>query len=142
MSEQSVVLARAFLEKAGVRPTLNRILVLSAVAESTSPLTATEIYAGLLKEQRINRVTVYRILDLLSEKGVINRISTGERSNHFCMGRGHGHFHCTSCGKVSCILDSALGIDEASVARALGMTVSSVDLQVEGLCADCRKSSK
>ncbi|MCJ2164317.1 MULTISPECIES: Fur family transcriptional regulator [unclassified Pseudodesulfovibrio] len=132
--------ARKFLERTGLEPTLNRILVLSAVADSRYPLTAREVYTTVLREHRLNRVTVYRILDLLAENGVVNRISSGERALHFCVGADHSHFHCTRCGKVQCVANTLLQFDEKAVARALGMTVSSIDLHLEGLCAECEGS--
>lgn len=129
--------ARAFLEKTGLEPTLNRILVLSAVAGGDHPLTADQVHRTVLREHRLNRVTVYRILDLLADRGVVNRINSGERAMLFCAGRSHSHFHCTGCGKVQCIDNTTLHFDEEAVARSLDMTVSHVDLHLEGLCAEC-----
>jgi len=129
--------ARDFLEQTGLEPTLNRILVLSAVAAGQRPMTAPEV----LREHRINRVTVYRILDLLAEKGAVNRFSTNERAQHYCVGRDHSHFHCTSCGRVQCIANEELHFDETAVANALNLAVRHVDLHLEGLCPACARAA-
>ena len=129
--------ARDFLEQTGLEPTLNRILVLSAVAAGQRPMTAPEV----LREHRINRVTVYRILDLLAEKGAVNRFSTNERAQHYCVGRDHSHFHCTSCGRVQCIANEELHFDETAVANALNLAVRHVDLHLEGLCPACARTA-
>ena len=129
--------AREFLEQTGLEPTLNRILVLSVIADSDRPVTAREVYTAVLREHRLNRVTVYRILDLLAERRVVNRVSAGERALLFCVGSDHSHFHCTGCGQVQCIANKALHFDEGAVARSLDMAVSHIDLHLEGLCAKC-----
>ena len=133
--------ARELLERAGLEPTLNRILVVSAVAAGHCPVTAAEVLAEVLREHKVNRVTVYRILDLLAEKGAINRISPGERAQRYCVGRGHSHFHCTGCGRIQCIANEALRFDETAVADSLGLAVSHVDLLLEGLCRDCARAA-
>ncbi|XXJ18464.1 Fur family transcriptional regulator [Desulfovibrio caledoniensis] len=133
--------AREFLERTGLEPTLNRILVLSAVAAGQHPMTAAEVLAAILPEHRINRVTVYRILDLLAEKGAVNRFSTSERVQHYCVGRDHSHFHCTGCGRVQCIANEQLHFDETAVANALNLAVSHVDLHLEGLCPACARAA-
>jgi Fur family ferric uptake transcriptional regulator len=133
--------AREFLEQTGLEPTLNRILVLSAVAAGQWPMTAAEVHAEVLREHRINRVTVYRILDLLAEKGAVNRFSSTERAQHYCVGRDHSHFHCTGCGSVQCIANEKLHFDETAVANALNLAVSHVDLHLEGLCPACARAA-
>lgn len=130
--------AQNFLERTGLEPTLNRILIFSALADSPHPLTAREVYEAVLGEHKINRVTVYRILDMLADKGAVNRVSSGERALQFCTGRNHSHFHCTSCGCVQCIQNDALHFDEEAVASALPLHISTIALHLEGVCADCR----
>ena len=41
--------------------------------------------------RKINRVTVYRILDLLLEKGLLEKISTADRALHFGMAPNSNH---------------------------------------------------
>ena len=133
--------AREFLEQTGLEPTLNRIMVLSAVVAGHRPMTAAEVLAEVLREHRINRVTVYRILDLLAEKGAVNRFSANERAQHYCVGRNHSHFHCTGCGRVQCIANEKLHFDETAVANALNLDISHVDLHLEGLCPACARAA-
>lgn len=133
--------AREFLEQTGLEPTLNRILVLSAVAAGQRPMTAAEVHADVLREHRLNRVTVYRILDLLAERGAVNRFNSGERAQHYCVGRNHSHFHCTACGRVQCIANEDLHFDESAVANALNLDISHVDLHLEGLCPACARAA-
>lgn len=129
--------AHAFLEKAGLKPTLNRMLVIQAILGSDTALTAREVYEVVAREHDLNRVTVYRILDQLSEKDAVNRVSCGDRVQHFCVGRHHSHFRCTQCGEVQCIANETLHFDEKRLNRSLPMSVSEISLQLEGLCNRC-----
>lgn len=129
--------AHAFLEKAGLKPTLNRILVIQTILDSDTALTAREVFEAVAHEHDLNRVTVYRILDQLSEKDAVNRVSCGDRVQHFCVGRHHSHFRCTGCGEVQCIDNEALRFDEEKLNHSLPMSVSNISLQLEGLCGKC-----
>ena len=132
--------ARDFLDKTGLEPTLNRILVLSTLTKGGHAQTAREVYETVSRAHRLNRVTVYRILDLLAEKGIVNRVSFGEGACHFCVGDHHSHFHCTGCDEVLCLDDDALRFDERTVGRGLPLEIRSVDLHLEGLCDKCRRA--
>lgn len=136
-------LAHEILEQRGLDPTLNRILVLSAMIVSPRPLTAAEVYKKVLAEHKLNRVTVYRILDLFEEHGVVSKISSGERSFRYCArpGRrphGHCHFHCTRCGAVQCIEKTLLPFDEKELTDRLPMDVQNIELRLDGVCESCR----
>ena len=136
--------AREFLEQIGLEPTLNRMLVLSAITGSNHPLTAAEVHQKVLASHSLNRVTVYRILDLLAEHGAINKITAGERSFHYCANErknfGHSHFHCTSCGEVTCIDNDAIDFNEQALSLPRG--VSNVDLRLDGVCPVCRSKKE
>lgn len=138
-SSHAAEAARSFLDKTGLEPTLNRILVLSVLTGSGHALTARDVYEAVSRTHRLNRVTVYRILDLLTEKGVVNRVSFGEGACHFCVGDHHSHFHCTGCDQVLCLEDTSFQFDEHAVSRDLRLEVNNVDLHLEGLCEKCRQ---
>jgi Fur family ferric uptake transcriptional regulator len=56
------------LEHSGLGHTVNRLRVLEIIGNRSHPLSAQEIIEELNKTQEVNRVTVYRILELLVEK--------------------------------------------------------------------------
>ena len=68
------------LEKSGLGHTSNRLRVLEIIGNSRHPLSAQEVIEKLNNGREINRVTVYRILDILVEKKLVERISAGDRS--------------------------------------------------------------
>jgi len=132
---------RKRLERTGLKPTLNRILVLKAIIEADAAPTARDVFEAVAREHDLNRVTVYRILDLLSEKGAVNRVSCGDRVQHFCVGRQHSHFLCTDCGEVKCIDNRSLHFDADSVSHSLPMAISNVSLHLEGVCDKCSQGA-
>ena len=60
--------------------TRKRLRVLEVIGSHNSPLSAGDIYKTLECSTAINRVTVYRILDLLVDRGLVQRLSGGGRS--------------------------------------------------------------
>jgi Fur family ferric uptake transcriptional regulator len=86
----------------------------------------------------LDRVTLYRVLDWLVDKGLAHRnadagrvfrfsaASTGEHATH-------AHFRCESCGGVYCL--------EASLPDAPtlppGFSLTRMDFDLRGTCARC-----
>lgn len=133
--------AQSRLKEAGLEVTDHRLGVLLAVGNTTRPSSAQEILETISTKKDINRVTVYRILDLLVEHEVLNRLSLGEKSQRFCL-RGakedeHPHFHCTRCDSYLCLSVPDLPLDR----RRLGdlcLDIRHVDIRLEGICPACR----
>lgn len=130
------------LQKAGLEVTEHRLQVLMAVGNKPHPSSASEVLDLIRVKKDINRVTVYRILDLLVEHEVLNRLGLGEKSQRFCL-RGareneHPHFHCTGCDRYLCLNVPALPFDHKALAD-LSLDIRHVDIRLEGLCPACQK---
>ncbi len=69
----------------------NRLRVLEIIGGNKFPLSAADIYQILERRFSINRVTVYRILDLLVDHGVVERISTGGRAFYYGLAPNEHH---------------------------------------------------
>lgn len=88
-----------------------------------------------------NRVTIYRILDKLEEKGLVHKImnldgvtkfaacNTCDQEKHM---HNHIHFSCNKCSQVTC-LDSI----EPKIELPLNYLISQVNYTVSGLCPEC-----
>ena len=59
------------LETSGLGHTTNRHRVFEVIGNNSTPLSAQQIFDTLNRTDNINRVTVYRILDLLVEKRLV-----------------------------------------------------------------------
>jgi Fur family ferric uptake transcriptional regulator len=131
--------ARRLLEGSGLTVTANRLLVLRALVGAKSPLTPQEILAGL--PGRMNRVTLYRILELLLEHGVVARHTAGGRAFCYCLGQGahgHSHFHCTRCGQTQCLDSKLLEPGLSRILSGLPMRVDLAEISLGGLCENCQ----
>lgn len=132
------------LTGAGLEATDHRVRVLRAVGNTPYPSSAPEVLDKVRAASDINRVTVYRILDLLVEHGVLNRLDLGEKSRRFCLrearDEGHPHFHCTRCDRYLCLHVEALPVDRQAL-DALSLDVRHVDIRLEGICPACRKAA-
>jgi len=134
----------ALLTEAKLDPTENRRRVLEVIGNNRFPLSAGDIYQTLERNSAINRVTVYRILDLLVDHGLVERISTGGRA--FCYGmapnehhRPHAHFYCTRCGRMDCLSPESLTIDTDALLKTFPGRIDKVEVRVDGICKDCLK---
>ena len=147
-SEASALAAR-MLEAGGVQPTKLRMAVLASLLQNPGPAPAQDILDAVRASHSINKVTLYRILDLLVEQGLALRHSAGERSFRYCAlpqePHDHGaclhcHFHCTRCGAMQCLDSHDLPLDRARLLQDVPLHVNSVEIRLDGVCAECEKS--
>lgn len=134
--------AKTLLAKAGLEPTPNRLQVLTVLSGLGRAVSAPEILEEL--GQAMNKVTLYRILDLLVDEGLVFRHSSGDRAFRYCLGRSgtpgaHVHFYCTRCNQMDCLPLESIPLDLGHVAETLPMRVDNVEIRLDGLCEACRK---
>jgi Fur family ferric uptake transcriptional regulator len=133
------------LSSSGLSPTAHRIRVMEVIGNNTCPLSAQEIYDTVQRNQSINRVTVYRILDSLVANGLVDRISGGRASffglapndNH----QPHPHFYCRQCGQVNCLNPKSISMDMTSFKRIFPGKIDNVEIRVDGVCKNCLRSN-
>lgn len=126
----------------GVKKTKQRQAVLQLLEGAASPLSALEIYTQLSKQDSaISLSTVYRILDLLTEKAVVTKavVLDGEMAYYELSGRSHHHYAvCVDCRKIVEIIGCPIAefkpelTDESF--RVLGHRI-----EMYGYCKDCDK---
>ena len=132
------------LERAGLDPTPNRIAVLEVIGNNNYPLSATDIFNILERSGSINRVTVYRILDLLVDNGVVDRLSTGGRAFYYGMAPNehhlaHAHFYCKRCGQMDCLAPESLTVDTTALWKTFPGRIDKVEVRIDGVCKNCLK---
>jgi Fur family ferric uptake transcriptional regulator len=132
------------LNAADLEPTDNRLRVLEVVGNNSYPLSAADIYQTLERTCSINRVTVYRILELLVSNNLVDRISTGGRAFYYGMApnenhRPHPHFYCTRCGQMDCLTPDSLNVDSNVLRKTFPGRIDKVEVRVDGICKNCMK---
>lgn len=130
------------LEGAGLDSTANRLHVMQVIGSNNSPLTAAEVFRTVERTQPINRVTVYRILDILVEKSILEKISSGGRAAYYGMAPNehhapHPHFYCTNCGLIDCLSPESLSINSDNLHKTFPGEVGKIEVRVEGICKRC-----
>ena len=135
---------KEMLKAVGLDASENRMRILEVVGNNSFPLSAGDIYKTLARSSPINRVTVYRILDLLVDEGVIERISTGGRAFYYGLApndhhQAHPHFYCKRCGQMDCLNPESLSVEIAPLWKTFPGRIDKVEVRVDGVCKNCVK---
>lgn len=135
------------LDGRGLEPTPNRMRIMKVIGNNPSPMGAPDIFATLTRTEDINRVTVYRILDLLVENGLVERLSGGGRSLVYGLSPSknhpaHPHFHCKSCGTLQCMQPDSISMDIDDIQRTFAGEIKSVEIRVNGICRTCLRTGR
>ncbi|MBN2055662.1 transcriptional repressor [bacterium] len=125
-----------------VTATPHRLAVLRVLDESAHPLTAAEVRLAVGRTGGIDRVTVYRILELLVTHDLVDRISSGDRSFRYGLStarvhHAHPHFYCVRCGTMTCISTAVVAAVLEQLAGEVPGSVHRVELRLDGVCRAC-----
>ena len=132
-------IAEESIRRTGARTTRPRIAVLTVLFAAERALTHTEVESRLPASLGVNRVTIYRVLEWLTERGLAHKIAGDDRVWRFNAAehahRGpHAHYQCSDCGHVLCLDPVTSG---PAVKLPVGYRQQRVELTVKGLCAEC-----
>lgn len=139
MSEQCNF--RRLLAHHKIRPTAVRLAVLEIMGSANRVWSAREIMERMQIERRVNKVTIYRILDDFTQRGVIRKIPLEGKSTYelACQHHPpHPHFQCQRCGQVQCLEPVSLEKIWAELKGPLGNRADRLEIRVEGICQQCR----
>jgi Fur family transcriptional regulator, ferric uptake regulator len=126
----------------GYRLTPQRLMVVKAVEDAESHISAEEIYAQVSAYYpQFNISTVYRTLETLKAEGLVTETDMGDgRVRYHCMGKGHHHhLVCQKCGAIVDIEDNALDVLRGEVRSRYDFDVDMKHLALFGRCARCRE---
>ncbi len=135
---------KEMLREKNLTPTKNRLRVLAAVGDSPTPVSAAETHTSATHTRPLNIVTVYRILDLLVEHRIVERLSTGDRSFRYGLAPNthhhrHAHFYCTTCGRMECLDPGAVRLSlEPEITYDSGR-ITRAEIRLDGTCTACRE---
>ncbi len=130
------------LKTAGIDATAHRLRILKVIGNASAPLSAPDIFKTLRRTHAINRVTVYRILDTLVSKGLVDRLSGGGRAFFYglapnALHERHPHFYCRRCGQMDCLNPQSISMDMQALERIFPGKIDSVEVRVDGVCKKC-----
>ncbi|ACZ19825.1 Fur family transcriptional regulator [Thermanaerovibrio acidaminovorans] len=128
----------------GVRLTDLRRRLFVALRSAGRPLSYQEIIAGL--EPKVDKVTLYRNLDVLLTGRLIHRVLGLDGAFRYCANPAsqcgcpgdHPHGLCLRCGRMWCF-------DGEPMPRVMvpeGFKVEGKQMVVFGICADCMRKDR
>ena len=129
------------MERKGIKPTANRILVYHALSESSKPLSLSDLEEVLVI---MDKSSIFRVLTLFQEHDAVHTFSDGRGIMHYELCNSHGacnhsdghvHFYCETCQRSFCLPQTHL----PDISIPEGYTQHSLSFVIKGECADCSK---
>ena len=128
------------MQRHGVKPTANRIVIARALAAAGRPMSMTELETLL---ETIDKSNVFRTLQAFREAHLVHVLDdTGDGVRYeLCHSHHddedddlHVHFYCEKCHRTFCLED----IPVPPVSVQGGFAVQTVNYLLKGVCPDCR----
>lgn len=123
------------------RKTRTQNFVLEEFQKANKALSQSEILKTL--DGKVNRVTIYRIMDRFESQGILHKLIDGEGIAKYALCKdceheakshhhNHIHFNCTNCHEVTCI-------EQAPIQYELPKEylIEKINFNVIGICPKC-----
>ncbi len=139
---------KSLLKHQHIAITKLRRYVIKVLTIANKSLTPPEILKEIRKFQTINKVTLYRILDLLEEKEIVRKILTSNKVGRYelidPLANGKQslspHFVCRICKTITPIEISDI---KSLIEKKMHNDFNGpLELTIEGICFNCRKEAQ
>jgi len=132
-----------YLRSQGLRLTGERMALFDEIYRQHGHLDADALLAAVRERgHHVSRATVYRTLELLLRCGLVRKQRVGARGQlfeHVHPGQQHDHLVCSACGRVVEFVSPGITALQTEICRAHGFSPAHHQLQILGLCNDCRE---
>lgn len=134
------------LRAAGLRNTALTVAVLRRLETSGQPCSHDELVHGLVTDVpagKVDRVTLYRILDRLTQAELLAKIQGSDRVSRYTLTHASapGYFECDQCHSITALpSDPALDDVLARLGRRInrsGAHSTKASLTLHGMCKNC-----
>jgi len=133
--------ALEILKEKGYKYTSSREAIIDVFIKNETPCSANEVFDMVLKvAPGINFSTIYRNLDLLTNLGIVNKLSLEDGFSHYELSKG-GHRHhiiCKLCGSVKEIDLCPFREMEKSKLEELDFEPLEHKFEIYGFCSKCK----
>ena len=131
------------IQKAGLRRTGQRDLILEIFLKTEEHLTSEDLYFLVhRKDPSVGHTTVYRTLKLLTEAGLAREVRFGDNKTyyeHHYNHAHHDHMICTECGRVIEFFSQDIENLQDQMADKFGFRPTHHSLRMWGVCSDCQE---
>jgi Fur family ferric uptake transcriptional regulator len=124
------------------RITHQREIILDELRSVKTHPTADELFEQVRNRlPRVSLATVYRNLEWLCQRGVVQKIEVGGRQKRFDgTAKLHYHIRCIVCGRVDDVDMSPVEALDHDLSEKSGYTVMGHRLEFWGTCPACTRS--
>ncbi len=130
------------LNEVNLRATPARIALMNLLEKSDKPLDVKEMIEFLeQKDIQTDPATVFRIVNMFTEKGLVKPIQLNEGKFRYELTdkADHHHLVCEKCGNIEDISDCNISALEKDIEGKKKFKVTSHSLEFFGICSDCQK---
>jgi len=130
----------SYLKENNIRITKARKSILEIILRSSEAINANLIYELLDKDDiKIDLSTIYRTLDLLENKNILNKFDLGNNMyNYTINNNAHKHIiECDLCHKRM-VIDCPIPQIEEQIKAKTGITLTESHVILKGVCRECK----
>ena len=130
--EELVVL----LKDAGIKPSVQRIMILDYLVKNHTHPTVDMIYQALYTDiPTLSKTTVYNTLGLFTDHNLVQKLFIEENEIRYDIDTAvHGHFKCVDCGLVT---DFNINRIETEVDKLNENKIIAREVYYRGICKKC-----
>ena len=131
----------SYLKENNIKVTEARKSILEIILCSKEAINANLIYAQLKENHmKIDLSTVYRTLDLLESKEILNKFDLGNNMYNYSINKNaHKHIiECDLCHKEM-VIDCPIPQIEEQIKAKTGITLTESHVYLKGICKECKK---
>lgn len=129
------------LNASSLRATPARMALMNLLESSDSPLDVAAMIDYLNKKDiKTDPATVFRIMNMFLEKGIVKQISFNEGKLRYELSAkaDHHHFICERCNAIEDISDCNIDQLEKNITEKKGLLVKRHSLEFFGVCKQCQ----
>ncbi|VFB16160.1 Zinc-specific metallo-regulatory protein [Urinicoccus massiliensis] len=133
------------LRKNGLKVTKGRKEVLRLMEKrKDEPMKAEQVYDLVPREICSSLSTVYRILNQLSQKGLLKSTlyQNGIMYYQYNSGEHRHYIVCSKCGKVAALENCPMDAFDNYIRKDTGFDITGHVFELTGLCPDCKEKLK
>lgn len=132
--------ANRILHEYGLRPSLQRVKILSFMLDNFIHPKADQIFYALKSElPSLSKTTIYNNLSALSKAGIVKTLSLDSIEARYDLAiYEHGHFQCVRCGDVYDVKLDMTALDSEDLKN---FRVTEQQVNFRGICEKCLQNS-
>lgn len=127
------------LKNNNLKSTRQRLLILNVIKQLDIDATLKNIVEQTKKD--LDKSTVYRIIDLFIEKGIIIKFVNYNEEVYYSLKESHNHyFVCVKCHKKELIKSCPIKEIECLYEDEKGYKILNHTVLINGICKNCQKT--